>query len=110
MLVPSYADVERLVPLLPSVIAHRQGVPVQKVLEAYRATPNCCLITPGAWIGADLPGLIQNLVIPRIPFPPSGSDGQGNGAQLLSDTLTKLAQGIGRAIRSEADDVTLWFA
>jgi ATP-dependent DNA helicase DinG len=110
VLVPSYGDVDRLAALLPSAIIHRPGVPVQKVLEAYRSTPGCCLITPGAWVGADLPGLIQNLVIPRIPFPPSAPGGQGNIVQLLSDTLTKLAQGIGRAIRCEADDVTLWFA
>ena len=110
VLVPSYRDVERLVLLLPNVMAHRQSVSVQKVLEAYRATPGCCLITPGAWVGADLPGLVQNLVIPRIPYPPPGPDGQGNVAHLLSDTLTKLAQGIGRAIRCRTDDVTLWFA
>jgi hypothetical protein len=30
--------------------------------------------------------------------------------QMLSETLTKLVQGIGRAIRCETDDTTVWFA
>lgn len=72
VLVPSYSDVKRLAHLLPSALAHIQGVPLQKILAAYRATPGCCLITPGAWVGADLPGMIQNLVIPRLSFVPSG--------------------------------------
>jgi hypothetical protein len=110
VLVPSYADADSLRARLPAAIAHKQGVPLQKMLETYRATPGCCLITPGAWVGADLPGLIQNLVIPRVPFPPRGPEAEINGARMMSDTLIKLAQGIGRAIRSDTDDVVLWFA
>jgi hypothetical protein len=110
VLVPSYADADSLRARLPAAIAHKQGVPLQKMLETYRATPGCCLITPGAWVGADLPGLIQNLVIPRVPFPPPGPGLESNGARMMSDTLIKLAQGIGRAIRSDTDDVVLWFA
>jgi len=67
VLVPSYADVERLAPLLPAAIAHRQGTPIQKILEAYRATPGCCLSLRVLGRGGSS-RLIQNLVIPRIPF------------------------------------------
>jgi ATP-dependent DNA helicase DinG len=109
VLVPAYADVERLDPLVPGALAHAPGVPMQDILQQYRATPGCCLITPGAWVGADLPGLIQNLVIPRLPFVPQ-EPGEEFGAHALSQVLTKLAQGIGRAIRCPTDDAVLWFA
>lgn len=117
VLVPSYADVEELskrvpdVGMEPHVVLHRPGTPLQKVLDIYRETPGCCLITPAAWVGADLPGMIQNLVITRIPFPPASEGTPANHyVQSFSQMLTKLAQGIGRAIRCETDNVTLWFA
>jgi ATP-dependent DNA helicase DinG len=109
VLVPSYADVERLEPMLAGVRLHRPGESLQRVLDEYRATPGCCLVTPGAWVGADLPGMVQNLVIPRIPFPPR-DEGEDHIVEVLSLTLRKLAQGIGRAIRTHDDDAILWFA
>jgi hypothetical protein len=110
VLVPSYADVQQLSSLIPNVMQHSQGMSMQKVLKKYSDEPGCCLITPGAWVGADLPGLIQNLVIVRVPYPPQEPHRELNGAGLLSATLVKLAQGIGRAIRCNTDDVVLWFA
>jgi hypothetical protein len=109
VLVPSYADVERLEPIVPGARFHRPGESVQRVLDEYQATKGCCLVTPGAWVGADLPGMVQNLVIPRIPFPPR-DDENGQIVEILSVALGKLAQGIGRAIRKHDDDATLWFA
>ncbi len=109
VLVPSYADVERLQPMVPGARFHRPDESVQRVLDEYQATKGCCLITPGAWVGADLPGMVQNLVIPRIPFPPR-DDGNGHMVEILSMALVKLAQGIGRAIRKNDDDAILWFA
>jgi ATP-dependent DNA helicase DinG len=110
VLVPSYADVERLRPLLPGVWFHEPGESLERVLDRYRATKGCCLVTPGAWVGADLPGMIQNLVITRIPYPPRQDDGNGHMADTLSAALRRLAQGIGRAIRKHDDHATLWFA
>jgi ATP-dependent DNA helicase DinG len=114
VLVPSYSDANELGRVLArqaiDVLIHKQGVPTHVVLGIYREMPGCCLITPGAWVGADLPGLIQNLVITRVPYPPSDPGEQAVFVQVLSETLTKLSQGIGRAIRTETDDVTLWFA
>jgi ATP-dependent DNA helicase DinG len=109
VLVPSYADVARLEPLVPGARFHRPDESLQRVLDEYQATKGCCLVTPGAWVGADLPGMVQNLVIPRIPFPPR-DDENGHIVEILSVALGKLAQGIGRAIRKHDDDATLWFA
>ena len=82
--------------MLLNVMAHRlQSVSVIKVLprsvSSYAGTLR--LITPGARVGADSPGLAQSLAPPRIPHPLPGPHGQGNVVHLLSDTLTKLAQG-----------------
>jgi len=110
VLVPAYADVLRLAPLVPGCLAHAQGRPLQDVLAEYRRTPGCCLLTPAAWVGADLPGLVQNLVIPRLPFRPRETGQEGTMAGAMSDALCKLSQGIGRAIRGADDDATVWFA
>ncbi len=110
VLVPAYADVLRLAPLVPGCLAHAQGRSLQDVLAEYRRTPECCLLTPAAWVGADLPGLVQNLVIPRLPFRPRASGPEGGMAGAMSDVLCKLSQGIGRAIRGAGDDATVWFA
>jgi ATP-dependent DNA helicase DinG len=110
VLVPSFADASRLSLLLPGVVTHREGKPLKAALELYRAMEGCCLITPGAWYGTDLPGLVQNLVIPRIPYPPRNPDSKDSMAHHLSETLAKLSQGVGRGIRCKTDDVTIWFA
>lgn len=110
VLVPSYADAGRLAPLLTGVVVHREGQALKAMLEIYRITEGCCLITPGAWHGTDLPGLVQSLVITRIPYPPRNLDGKESMARNLSETLAKLSQGIGRAIRCMTDDATIWFA
>ncbi len=79
------------------------------MLDTYRSTPGCCLITPAAWAGVDLPGLIQCLVITRLPYPPIRQESE-TFVGALAEMLGKLAQGIGRAIRKEDDDATVWFA
>ena len=109
VLVPSYGMAAQLVRRVPGCLEHRRGIPLQAAVEEYMATPGCCLVTPGAWVGVNLPGMVQDLVIPRIPFVPS-SDDMANGARMMSDTLQKLQQGIGRGIRGPSDDVTVWFA
>jgi ATP-dependent DNA helicase DinG len=116
VLVPSYGDVTPLMQaIVPpdgvTMIGPARGTPVHKVLEAYHATPYCCLITPALWVGADLPGMVQSLVITRIPFPPQAEGTNINSFPgVIDHALRKLAQGIGRGIRCETDDVTLWIA
>jgi Rad3-related DNA helicase len=109
VLVPAYDDVERLAPLLRGCTSHRQGTPLSDVLASYARTPGTCLITPAAGVGANLPGMVQALVIPRLPYPPS-DNGNGRMVAVIADMLGKLAQGIGRAIRRPSDVATVWFA
>ena len=110
VLVPAYADVERLLPRIPGALGHKRGTSVADILKTYLDTPGCCLITPAAWVGVNLPGHIQNLVIPRLPFPPIAEASNHAGFEMMRETLNKLAQGIGRAIRQASDDATVWFA
>jgi ATP-dependent DNA helicase DinG len=110
VLVPAYSDVEQLAPVFPEVLLHRQGSPLKPFLDAYRATENACLVTPAGWVGLDLPGLVQQLVIPRLPFPPRIDETGELFTGALATMLMKLSQGIGRAIRRPDDVATLWFA
>jgi hypothetical protein len=84
-------------------------MPLSGFLESFKAASDSCLITPAMWDGHDLPGLIDNLVIPRLPFPPSDST-DDKIIPTLSKMLSKLAQGIGRTIRRPQDSATLWFS
>jgi ATP-dependent DNA helicase DinG len=110
VLVPAYSDVEQLAPVFPEVLLHRQGSPLKQFLDAYRTTENACLVTPAGWVGLDLPGLVQQLVIPRLPFPPRVDETGELFTGALATMLMKLSQGIGRAIRRPDDFATLWFA
>jgi Rad3-related DNA helicase len=109
VLVPAYSDIEQLEPMIPAIRFHHHGEKMRRLLDEYQATEGCCLVTPGAWVGADLPGMVQNLVITRIPFPPRETE-NNSIPRILSVALGKLAQGIGRAIRKHDDDAILWFA
>lgn len=98
-------------------------------ISAFLASDHAVWLTPCAWEGLDLPGAIQQLVIPRIPYPPlDGSRnaalrevllGRGMDEELASrialgasrgDVARKLRQGIGRALRRHDDRATLWIA
>lgn len=87
------------------------------------------LITASGWEGLDMPGLVKNLVITRIPFAPPGNAeseilrahlfAKGISpdridailrAQMMNAARRKMAQGIGRAIRSKTDTSTVWIA
>ena len=84
------------------------------------------LLTPAAWTGLSLPGLVEHVVIPRIPFrPPSVEDEArrrflaelglaptGIERLLARDRAAAarrtLAQGIGRGIRGPRERCTVW--
>lgn len=114
---------------LPDLIAQVPGQSLRLVLAQYIDNPRACLITPTAWEGVNLPGLIQHLVITRIPFTPVDalkraqlmlhlhakgfSDDKIESIlhnENLSATRKKLKQGFGRAIRSKTDKATIWIA
>ena len=127
-LVPSFADVEEMARRIGGIIAHRRGERLAVHLETLESSPNGVLVTPSAWAGTDLPGLLGHVVIVRIPFPPpnagrtellrrllqaKGYDGNAEGilrARDRRDALRRLAQGLGRGIRTPDDRVKVWIA
>ena len=107
-------------------IAHARGGRLGSWLDAYRADASAVLLTPAAWTGLSLPGLVEHVVIPRIPFrPPSVEDEarrrflaelglapSGIERLLARDRAAAakrtLAQGIGRGIRGPRERCTVW--
>ena len=129
VLVPSFADVEAMARRIPDVIAHRRGEKLAAHLDTLKASRNGVLATPAAWAGTDLPGLLGHVVIVRIPFPPPNAgraallrrllqtkgydDGNADGILLAlnrRDAIRRLAQGLGRGIRTPDDCVKVWIA
>ena len=129
VLVPSFADVDAMAPRVPGIVAHRRGEALAVHLETLKSSPDGVLVTPAAWAGTDLPGLLDHVVIPRIPFPPPeagraallrrllesrGHDGEQAKGILWGrnrrETARKLAQGLGRGIRAPGDRVKVWIA
>jgi ATP-dependent DNA helicase DinG len=109
------------------LIEHCRGERLADALAVFRADPEGILISPAAWEGVNLPGLLAQLVILRLPFAPlDTADRQalldalmskgwepGKAAGVLFraslfNAQRRLRQGIGRSIRSPTDDVTLW--
>lgn len=129
VLVPSFADVEEMARRIPDVIAHRRGEKLAAHLATLKASRNGVLATPAAWAGTDLPGLLGHVVIVRIPFPPPNAGRaellqrllQMKGYEAKSakgilfahdrrDAIRRLAQGLGRGIRTPDDRVKVWIA
>ena len=129
VLVPSFADVEEMAMRIPDVIAHRRGEKLAAHLDTLKASRNGVLATPAAWAGTDLPGLLGHVVIVRIPFPPPNAGRTALLRRLLQtkgyddtnakgilfahdrrDAIRRLAQGLGRGIRTPDDRVKVWIA
>ena len=129
VLVPSFADVEAMAMRIPDVIAHRRGEKLAAHLDTLKASRNGVLATPAAWAGTDMPGLLGHVVIVRIPFPPpnagraellrrllraKGYDDMNAKGILFAhdrrDAIRRLAQGLGRGIRTPDDRVKVWIA
>lgn len=114
---------------MDTIICHKRGEALNDVVDKFIATKGGILISPTAWEGVNLPGLIKHLVVTRIPFTPLES----NQANLLalhlqskgysSDKIAaisqtrasalvqkKLKQGLGRPIRSKGDACTVWIS
>ena len=126
VLCTSYRLAGELAPRVRDAIAHAQGERLASRLDAFRADPNAVLLTPAAWTGLSLPGLVEHVVVPRIPFrPPSVEDEArrrflaelglapaGIERLLARDRAAAakrtLAQGIGRGIRGPRERCTVW--
>jgi Rad3-related DNA helicase len=130
VLCASYADVLELVQRLGTgVIAQQRGQPLMPLIERFRADPAGVLVTPAAWAGLDLPHMIDNVVIVRLPVPrpdelreavlTAALEHRGRSAQdarnilaseARADTMRRLAQGMGRGVRAADDHCTIWIA
>ena len=126
VLCTSYRLAGELAPRVRDAIAHAQGERLASRLDAFRADPNAVLLTPAAWTGLSLPGLVEHVVVPRIPFrPPSVEDEARrrflaelglapSGVERLiardraAAAKRTLAQGIGRGIRGPRERCTVW--
>ncbi|TKD35294.1 ATP-dependent DNA helicase [Azotobacter chroococcum] len=128
----SFFDTDALVDRLndlPNLIVHRKGEPISAVLARYKETPGAVMLTPAGWEGIDLPGMVNNLVITRIPNSPPDSFRSTLNEVVLREkgfsedkisqivfgmmfdaTRRKLAQGLGRGIRHPDDKVCVWIA
>lgn len=74
VILPSYRDTvsiaEEARNLGVDLIEHKRGQRVADHLPEFTSpdNPNGVLITPAAWEGIDLPGMLRHVIIPRIPF------------------------------------------
>jgi ATP-dependent DNA helicase DinG len=135
VLTPSYRDVNELTTRLSgcdneAILGHFRGLQLKSLIPAFRSLENAILITPAGWEGLDLPGLIDHLIIARIPFAPPDRVVQrvmynryvqqrnmrhGEAQKViygndLMNTVNRVRQGIGRAIRKNDDAATVWIA
>jgi ATP-dependent DNA helicase DinG len=55
---------------ITTLIQHAETDPIQELLTRFSETDGAILLSPSCWEGINLPGLVKNLVITRIPFPP----------------------------------------
>lgn len=132
ILTPSYDDIERILFLLSRTKYYRRllpqnrDIPMLAMAKKYARPDNVgkVLISTGGWEGIDLPGMVQHLMIARVPRQPV--DGityralvQKYGKKLAQHIsisrsnracINKFRQGIGRGIRKHDDQTTLWIA
>jgi ATP-dependent DNA helicase DinG len=115
-------------PHITTLIQHTETDPIQELLTRFSETGGAILLSPSCWEGVNLPGLVKNLVITRIPFaPPDQSMAEiiknsmlkrGFSPSVITATVygrsvistrRKLRQAIGRGIRQLNDVCCVWF-
>jgi len=136
VLAGSYREAEKLgkklAPHRP--IVHSYGSPLAEAIEAFQAGQSQILISPAAWQGisirnSDGSQLLNHLVVARLPFQPPNRTAEELAAILaerdqgrvtptmarnhirmaqINQTMIKLRQGFGRAIRQKDDRATIW--
>lgn len=115
VLVPSFEDVKKIADELQKTgrlgnhfLLHKSGTSLKTLLEQYAEDPQAVLISPSIWEGINLPGMIQSLVIARIPFePPSAVKSiflkHLSFVHSRHRATAKFRQGIGRTLRRMSD-------
>ena len=95
-------------------------------IDKYKLSENAIWLSPTSWEGLNLPGMIQNLVITRLPMQATDEltraimSAQGKltnasvqsilHANAMNAAKRKFRQGFGRAIRSKTDKARIWIA
>ena len=126
VLCTSHVLVDELAKRVRTPIVHTRGTRLASCLEPFRAKPDAALLTPAAWTGVSLPGIVDHLVIPRVPFRPDDVRDEArrdfltslglppraamrlNARDRNADAARRIAQGIGRGIRGPGDRCTVW--
>ena len=126
VLCTSYDLVRELAARVPDPLVQVRGTRLGSCLDAFRADPRAALLTPAAWTGASLPGLVDHVVIPRIPFRPDDVHDEARrdflarlglappvalrlvASDRYAAARRRLAQGIGRGIRGPDEHCTVW--
>jgi hypothetical protein len=62
-------------PHITTLIQHAETDPIQELLTRFSETDGAILLSPSCWEGVNLPGLVKNLVITRIPCAAGPVDG-----------------------------------
>ena len=126
VLCPSYDLARELAERVPDPLVQVRGTRLGSCLDAFRADPGAVLLTPAAWTGVSLPGLVDHVVIPRIPFQPHNVRDEARrdflarlglaapvarrlvASDRYAAARRRLAQGIGRGIRGPDESCTVW--
>lgn len=129
VLVRSFKEAALLAEALRPVLGTRlieqvRGMPLKTAITQYSQDPAAVWISPTAWTGVDLPGLVPNLVIPRLPFVAEDTLSRalltayslrtGEEVEKIVQarrTLTAkrlFRQGLGRGIRHASDRCTVY--
>lgn len=98
-----------------AIRAQRRGELLGGLAEEMRAWRLTTLVTPAGWVGLDLPGVLTDVVIWRLPFGARDElreelAGSPQFARAIDSMLRRLRQGMGRGIRQATDSVTVWVA
>lgn len=130
----SYRDTQMIADVLKErlpepglIIQHTDTDPIHQLLDRFKKTEGSILLSPCCWEGVNLPGLVKNLVITRIPFSPpdrvradmirESMTKKGFNRHTITsaifghsvvNTRRKLRQAIGRGIRQKADVSRVW--
>lgn len=132
----SYRDSERVFEVLsqnpvlaPRLLRTTSSGDLAEMTRQFRRIDGAILLTAAGWEGLNLPGLVNELVITRLPFVPpdnlaslaleqillqrgkTPSEARGTAfAVSRSKVIRKFRQGLGRGIRREQDSVRVWIA
>ena len=126
VLCTSYDLVEELAARVTEPVVQARGARLASCIDAFRDRADAVLLTPAAWTGISLTGLVEHVLIPRIPFRPDEVRDEARRTFLATLGLPqrdaarivardrhaharrKLAQGIGRGIRGPRERCTVW--